>query len=309
MKRRNFIATTAQASAYTLLLSQLISCKSSKKAMTLNIPADATYDMKILRGNVGYFTEKGGTIGWMAGPDGVVVIDTQFPEQAQHLVTELQRLNMEKLDLLINTHHHGDHTAGNPVFGALTETIVAHTNSKKNQQKSAVDRGNEEGQVYPTETFDTNISKKVGTETVTMRYFGPAHTNGDAITHFENANVVHLGDLVFNRRFPYIDTGAGANIENWISVLDSAMKTYDKETIYMWGHAADGYDIQGGTEEIKAFQNYLSKLLMFGEQSLRSGITLEELKKTTNVIPGAEEWTGKGIERSLDAVYAEIARE
>ena len=125
----------------------------------------------------------------------------------------------------------------------------------------------------------------------------------------QNANVAHLGDLVFNRRFPYIDTGAGANISNWVNVLDDVLNTYDNETIFMWGHARDGFDIKGGKEDIKAFQNYLEKLLDFGEKSIKAGKSLEELMENTTVIPGAEEWQGKGIERSLKAVYAEIGKE
>jgi len=263
----------------------------------------------MLRGGVGYFTERGGTIGWMATKDGIVVVDTQFPDQSNHLLAEIDKLDLGNIDLLINTHHHGDHTAGNPVFKDRTDMILAHSNSRKNQEASAKKRGTVDKQVYPTDTFRTSLSKKIGTETVTLDYHGAAHTDGDALIHFENANVVHLGDLVFNRRFPYIDIGAGANIENWIKVLDKATTNYDDETIYMWGHARDGYDITGGKEEIKAFQNYLEKLLIFGEKSLRASIPLEEIKKTTQTIPGAEEWTGKGIERSLDAVYAEIGRE
>ena len=306
MKRRNFLTTTAHATAYTFLFSQLYACKTKAKFIT---PIGQDYNMQMLRGGVGYFTERGGTIGWMANKDGIVVVDTQFPDQSNHLLTEIDKLDLGNIDLLINTHHHGDHTAGNPVFKDRTDMILAHSNSRKNQQASAEKRGTEDKQVYPTDTFRTSMSKKVGSETITLDYHGAAHTDGDALVHFENANVVHLGDLVFNRRFPYIDMGAGANIENWIAVLDKAMANYDDKTIYMWGHARDGYDVTGGKEEIKAFQNYLDKLLIFGEKSLRASIPLEELKKTTQFIPGAEEWKGKGIERSLDAVYAEIGRE
>ncbi|MFT4535317.1 MAG: cyclase [Saprospiraceae bacterium] len=306
MKRRNFLTTTAQATAYTFLFSQLYACKTKSKFIA---PVGKDYNMQILRGGVGYFTERGGTIGWMATKDGIVVVDTQFPDQANHLLAEIDKLDLGNIDLLINTHHHGDHTAGNPVFKDRTDMILAHSNSRKNQEASAIKRGTEDQQVYPTDTFQTSLSKKVGSETITLNYHGAGHTDGDALVHFENANVVHLGDLLFNRRFPYIDMSAGANIENWIKVLDKAKNNYDDKTIYMWGHAGEGYDITGGKEEIKAFQNYLEKLLEFGEKSLRASVPLEKLKETTTVIPGAEEWTGKGIERSLDAVYAELARE
>jgi glyoxylase-like metal-dependent hydrolase (beta-lactamase superfamily II) len=307
--RRKFLKTTSQLAAYSFLFGQLYACKGSKIPAKIELPADSPYNMEFLRGGVGFFTERGGTIGWMASKDGMVVIDTQFPEQSQHLVDELMKLKKGKIDLLINTHHHGDHTAGNKVYAELTDTILAHSNSKENQMNVARKSGKEADQVYPTDIFETSIQKRVGNEVIDLKYFGAAHTNGDAITHFQNANIVHLGDLVFNRRFPYIDMSAGASITNWIEVLEKTINTYDNETIFMWGHAGEGFDIKGDKSEIRAFQNYLEKLLEFGEKSLRSGIPLEELKKTVTVIPGAEEWKGDGISRSLDAVYAEIGRE
>lgn len=307
--RRSFIKTTGKVAAYSFLFGQLYACKGSKIPSSIALPEGSAYNMEFLRGGVGFFTERGGTIGWMASKDGMVVVDTQFPEQSQHLVDELMKLKKGKIDLLINTHHHGDHTAGNSVYTELTDTILAHKNSFKNQEAAARRRGNEADQVYPNHTFETQFQQKVGKEIIDLQYFGAAHTSGDSVTHFQNANVAHIGDLVFNRRFPYIDTRAGANIENWINVLDSIKKTYDNNTIFMWGHARDGFDIKGDKEDLSAFQNYLEKLLEFGTASLKKGIPLDELKKTTTVIPGAEEWQGKGIERSLDAVYAEVGRE
>ena len=115
-----------------------------------------------------------------------------------------------------------------------------------------------------------------------------------------------MGDLVFNRRFPYIDKSAGADIANWINVLDKSTSIFDDECIYIYGHCGEGYDVIGGKEEIKAFKNYLEKLLEFGNKSIAEGKTLEELKESTKIIPGAEEWQGGEIERSLDAVYAEL---
>ena len=307
--RRTFLKTSAQLAAYSFLFGQLYACKGAKIPSEIVLPSKASYDMQFLRGGVGFFTERGGTIGWMASKDGLVVVDTQFPEQSEHLVDELMKLKKGKIDVLINTHHHGDHTAGNKVYAELTDMILAHNNSRINQMASAKKRGTEADQVYPTDVFRTGFQHKVGKETIDLKYFGAAHTNGDAIIHFQNANVVHMGDLIFNRRFPYIDKGAGANIANWINVLDQTMTTYDDETIFIWGHAGEGYDIKGGKDDIRAFQNYLEKLLEFGEKSVKAGISLEELKKTTSIIPGAEEWKGKGISRSLDAVYAEIAKE
>ena len=93
-------------------------------------------EFKLLRNNVGYFTERGGTIGWMSTKDGIVVVDTQFPENAQNCINMLKEESSSPIKLLINTHHHGDHSSGNIAFKGLAEKVVAHTNSKANQKFS-----------------------------------------------------------------------------------------------------------------------------------------------------------------------------
>ncbi|MFM2395173.1 MAG: hypothetical protein RLZZ546_3156, partial [Bacteroidota bacterium] len=169
-------------------------------------------------------------------------------------------------------------------------------------------KGNLDQVLLPNITFDNTYKTKVGSEDIVCYYYGEAHTDGDSIVHFQDSNVAHIGDLVFNRRFPYIDKGANASIKNWIVVLDHILNQFDNGTKMICGHAGQGYDVVIGKEEVKAFQNYLSKLLIFGEKSIKEGKTLAQLISETKVIPGAEEWKGDGIQRSLEAVYAEIAK-
>ena len=104
-----------------------------------------------------------------------------------------------------------------------------------------------DGTPLPKTTFTGNWSTNLhdGKESISLTHFGPAHTGGDAVVHFENANVAHLGDLLFNRRFPYIDPGAGGDIQNWPSVLKSIRQRYDRNTIYVFGHAAEDYPVFG----------------------------------------------------------------
>ncbi|MCK5701018.1 MAG: MBL fold metallo-hydrolase [Cyclobacteriaceae bacterium] len=266
------------------------------------------YTMKPLRNNVGFFTERGGTIGWMISKNGIVVVDTQFPEQSKHLIDAIKKQSDRKIDLLINTHHHGDHSSGNIAFKGIVEIILAHENSKKNQMRVAKERGNEAGQLYPDTTFSKEWSNQVGEETITLKYFGPAHTDGDAIIHFENANIVHMGDLIFNRRFPFIDKSAGASIKNWIQVLESAQKTYDTDTIFIFGHSGEGYDIVGNMDDIKAKQNFLSRLLEIVNSEIQAGKSQEAILKIKS-IKGAEEWSGNGIGRCLSIAYQELNSE
>ena len=211
------------------------------------------------------------------------------------------------MDMLINTHHHGDHTGGNIAFKGLVKKVVAHENSKANQMRVAKARDQEIGQLYPDKTFTTEWSERVGKEIITAKYFGPAHTDGDAIIHFENANVAHMGDLMFNRRFPFIDRSAGASIKGWIRVLKKARKTYDKDTLFIFGHAGEGHEITGTHADLKAFENYLKRLLQYTKKQIKAGKTLDEIKAAgITTIPEAEEWTGRGIERSLQSAFEEL---
>ena len=295
--RRNFIQKSI------LTVSGLSMAQGSLLA---NIFVDGLpYKMTPLRSNVGYFTERGGTIGWMISNNGIVVVDTQFPDQSKHLIEAIKKQSDREIDLLINTHHHGDHSGGNIAFKGMTKVLLAHENSKKNQMRVAQANGKEDTQLYPDTTFTSEWSQQIDEEMITLRYFGPAHTDGDSITHFENANVVHMGDLIFNRRFPYIDKSAGASIENWIQVLERTQKIFDTDTIFIFGHAGDGFDVIGNLGDIKAKQNYLSKLLDTVSTEIQAGRSEEEIMKIQS-IKGADEWKGNGIERNLSAAYQEL---
>lgn len=263
-------------------------------------------NMHLIRNNVGYFTESGGTIGWYIGKAGIVVVDTQFPAQAGHFIEQVREKSDRRIDLLLNTHHHGDHTGGNIAFKGMVEKVVAHANSRTNQEQAAIARKTEAQQLYPDTTYETRWSQKVDEETITAHYFGPAHTNGDSVFHFEQANIAHVGDLMFNRRFPYIDKTAGASIENWIDVLQQIRKTFDQDTRFVFGHAAEQYAVTGGKEDLAAMQNYLNKLLAYVKKAIKDGIDEKSLIEKTKLIPGAEEWTGQGVERSISAAYIEL---
>ena len=297
MRRRHFIRNSSLALAGLAFL--------SNKTLA-QLLADPTWKIKMLTDTIGVFTEKGGTIVFMIGKEGLTVVDAQFPEQSQHLIDELKKRSQLPFELLINTHHHGDHTAGNISFKGLVKNVLAHENSKANQERVAKEKKNEDQQLYPNQTYADTWCQSLGKEEICMHYFGAAHTNGDSFVHFKKANIVHTGDLVFNRRHPFVDRSAGANIKSWIKVLDKAATTFNNKTIFVCGHAADGYDIVVTKGDIAAFSNYLSKTLIFVDAQIKAGKTKEEILKATE-IPGAPEWKGDGIERPLTAAFEELS--
>jgi cyclase len=296
MHRRSFIRNTGLLSASALLL---------QKNALANMLNTFDYNIKMLRNDVGIFTERGGTIGFLLSKDGIVVIDAQFPDTAQHLIDDLKKRSSNPFRYLLNTHHHGDHTSGNIAFKGVVEHVVAHENSLINQ-KSVAEKGNNlDKQLLPDMTFKDDWKLKIGDETIKADYYGAGHTNGDAVYHFEKANIFHAGDLMFNKRHPYVDRTAGANMTQWIKDLDKVTKKANKDSIIIFGHSLNPGEETGTLEDVKKFQDYLGKVLTFAEQEIKKGVPKEEFVKNTS-IPGVTEWTGQGIERPLTAAYEEL---
>jgi cyclase len=297
MQRRNFLFNTAiSAGALTLF---------SKSSMA-SLLTDPAYQFKPLRSNMGIFTENGGTIAWLSNKEGIVVVDAEFPEPANHVIAELKKQSDKPFEWLINTHHHGDHTGGNISFKGLVKNVAAHQNSLINQKTVAVANKTEDKQLYPDITFTDEWKIKVGDENIHAYYWGPGHTNGDAMIHFENANIVHTGDLVFNRRYPFIDRTAGASVKNWPITLERAQKQFDKNTLFVFGHAFDPQKVTGTMDDLKAMQNYMEKLAAFVSGEIKAGKTKDDVLKATS-IPGVTDWQGDGIQRSLSAAYDELS--
>ena len=296
MHRRNFIRNTGLLTGAGLLF--------QKQAMA-GIFNRYDFNLKMLRNNVGIFTERGGTIGFLLSKEGIVVIDAQFPDTAVHLIEELKKQNANPFRYLLNTHHHGDHTAGNIAFKGIAEHVVAHENSLTNQKTVAEKNNSLDKQLFPDITFKEEWKLKIGDEKIKADYFGAGHTNGDAVYRFENANIVHVGDLMFNKRHPFVDRSAGANISHWIKDLDAIIKKSNKDSIVIFGHSLNPGEETGNTEDLKKFQDYLGKVLSYAEQEVKKGVSKEEFIKNTS-IPGNTEWTGQGIDRPLTAAWEEV---
>lgn len=297
MHRRYFLRHTGLMVGATLLLQQ--------KALASFFGPKA-FNIKMLRNNVGIFTERGGTIGFLLSKDGILVIDSQFPDTSGHFIEEIKKQQASPFRFLLNTHHHGDHSSGNIAFKGIVEHVVAHQNSLVNQKATAEKQNTVDKQLFPDKTFDKSLELKMGDEKIDAYYFGPGHTNGDAVYHFKGPNIMHLGDLLFNKRHPFVDRSAGANMRNWISVLEQVQKKGNKDTLYIFGHSLNPGEETGSAENLKKFQDYLDKVLRFAEAEIKKGVSKEEFIKNTS-IPGVTEWNGQGIERPLTAAYEELA--
>jgi len=290
MKRREFLLKSAlMGAAATLPFHKLL-------ALGQNSP------FTTLRRNVGTFVGRGGTIGWLVNDDGIVVVDSQFPESAQNCISGLEEMKEVAFDMLINTHHHGDHTAGNPAFEGKVSRIIAH-NNVPDLQKAAAERSGQEAvdaQVYPDITYQTSWSETVGDETIHLKHYGPAHTGGDTVVYFEKANVAHMGDLMFNRAHPFIDRGSGALISNWITTLETVSDELPNDTIYIFGHGNTDYGITGSKDDLLVKRDFLTALIDYTQNGIEAGMSKEDLADI-ETLDGFEEFKAPGWRLPLSA--------
>jgi cyclase len=321
--RRSFLGTTTAVLAagtlgrYTWPAFNLAAQQPAPPAQQPQQPITPVFEK--IRGNTGYWTARGGTIGWLINADGVIAVDSQFPDTAALCVEQLLKTS-GKADIatLINTHHHGDHTGGNGVFRPKTKRIVGHVNVPKYMTatwKQAMDRRAQQTPppttpapaepVVPDTTVTDRWSITHGGETVTTRHYGPAHTGGDIVIVFEKANVAHMGDLMFNRMHPVIDRPNGASIANWIVMLGKVANDLASDTVYIFGHAGTGSPVTGSRADLAHHANYLTALLEYVRGQVKAGKSRDEVLALREVIKGFDDY-GPLTARPLPAAYDEV---
>jgi len=276
-------------------------------------PAPPQTAFTAIRESIGYFTGQGGTIGYHISKDGVVVVDAQMAATAKICLDGiLERDGGRTIDVLVNTHHHADHTGGNPVFKPSVKKILAHENVPELQRAAAARAAAARPDapqpeiVVATATFGNTWREQIGSDTLALKHYGAAHTKGDAVVTFEKANVVHMGDLVFNRRHPVIDRPGGASIAGWIKVLDKAAKVHAKDTIFIFGHANPKFAVTGTLADLAYQRDYLSALLEFVRGQMK------EIKLRDDIVAIAEPLKnfpdhGPLTKSVLGAAYDELA--
>ncbi|RUM28613.1 MAG: MBL fold metallo-hydrolase [Alteromonas sp.] len=232
--------------------------------------ADVEVKATAIKGSVHMLTGAGGNVGVSAGEDGILIIDDQFAPLAEKIAAQLGELGSDKPKYVINTHYHGDHTGSNAFFHSHKgATILAHENVR-------VRLANDEKikpEALPTITYEDGIKIYFNGETLHVMHLAVGHTDGDSVVWFEQPNVMHTGDLFFNGRFPYIDQGAGGNVEGYMDSVKQLLAKIDDETVIIPGHG----DISN-KQEYSAFLAMISETFSYVKALKQNGKTLDEIK-------------------------------
>ena len=137
----------------------------------------------------------------------------------------------------------------------------------------------------PVMTFDNTTTFHLNGHTINAFHVPNAHTDGDVIVHFKEANVMHMGDLYFNSHYPNIDLESGGTVQAWPDTLQRVLEE-------PFSHVIPGHGALSDRDGIRAFARFLTQLAAVGRDAAARGLELEE--------------TLEGAVLDADAGYEEI---
>jgi glyoxylase-like metal-dependent hydrolase (beta-lactamase superfamily II) len=184
----------------------------------------------------------GGNIALANGDDAVFIVDDQFAPLTPKILAAIRAITDKPVRFMVNTHWHFDHTGGNENFGKAGTVIVAHDNVRKRmsveQFMSRLNRREPPSPkaALPAITFPDQVTFHLNGDTIHAVHVPPAHTDGDAIVHFAAANVLHMGDIFFNGRYPFVDLDSGGSFDGVINAVNAALAMVNDQTKIIPGH-------------------------------------------------------------------------
>ncbi len=186
----------------------------------------------------------GGNIAVSVGPQGVLIVDDQFPELMPRIKTAIEELGGGDVDFAINTHWHFDHAAGNVTLGAEGTWLVSQLKSREMMLDNhlidlvalAYEQEASPPEALPVITYDERMQFFFNGERIDLVHFGPAHTTGDTAVIFRSHNAVHMGDVYNNSGYPFIDAGNGGSLDGIIEFCKAVLAELDEDTVVIPGH-------------------------------------------------------------------------
>ena len=278
---------------------------------TAQSQSGVTVKTEHVRGNIYALFARGGNIGVSVGDDGVYLIDDQYAPITPLIMAAIADISDQPVRYLINTHFHGDHTGGNENLGKMGTLIVAHDNVRARLTVRSLDHSGgwtDAGAAYglPVITFNDQLSFHLNGDEARAIHVANAHTDGDSFIHFKGANVIHMGDIMFNGLFPYIDVDAGGNVDGVLRGYDQVLALANDQTLFIPGHGpmAGRDDVLANRAMIQTVRDRVAALIADGK-------SLEEVLSAEPAAEYGEAYTWGFInaEKFVTAVYRSLAGE
>ena len=253
--------------------------------------------------NLYMLTGAGGNMALFAGDDGAFMVDDQYAPLSEKILAAVSTLTDKPVRFVINTHWHGDHTGGNENMGKAGALIVAHENVRKRMSTEQFTKlwnrttPPSPAGALPVITFTDATTFHWNGDEVRVQHVGPAHTDGDSIIIFKNANVIHMGDTFFNGSYPYVDVSAGGSIDGVIANAARVLEMADDKTQIIPGHGplTDKKGLQAYHDLLVRLRNKIKTLVDAGnskEQVIAAKPTKEFDEHYGQGFMKPDVWTG-----------------
>jgi glyoxylase-like metal-dependent hydrolase (beta-lactamase superfamily II) len=303
ISRRRFLVSTSMATTVALLAPRHLFAQDEGLVQTARkTAAAATITVQQLRGKISVLMGAGGNIAVLPGRDGKVLIDAGYAGARPKITAALTSVSSDPIKHLINTHWHFDHTDGNEWLHAAGAAILAHTNTKKRLSTTTRVEGwnftfpPAPAEAIPADVFDEERTLKLNGTSIALKYYGPAHTDGDISVYFTDADVFHVGDTFWNGYYPFIDYSTGGSIDGMIRATEANLAKATDKMIVIPGHGA-----VGDKSQLAFYRDLLVSTREKVATLKKQGKSLDEIVATKPTGPTDAKW-GNGFRKPKDFI-------
>jgi glyoxylase-like metal-dependent hydrolase (beta-lactamase superfamily II) len=265
----------------------------------------------------GHQDAAGGRIGVLAGPDGIFMVDAQYAQVTDRVVAAIRRISSEPIRFLVNTHLHGDHTAGNANFVKMGALLFAREELREEMARPPAPPANgnpapaRDPARLPVVTYGMGdpVKLRLNGEIIDLIPVRAAHTGGDTMIRFENADVIMIGDFYRNYGYPFIDTSNGGSLKGALEALDATMKLAGPNTRLIPGHGTiiNRADIVPYRDMILGVQARVQQMIAQGkteQEVLAAKVTAPyDAKVPGGLLPAG---AGTSADRFVSMVYSQL---
>ena len=255
---------------------------------------------------------RGGTIGVLVGPQGTFMVDTQFAPLTDRIVAAIKQISPNPIRFVVNTHVHGDHTGGNANLGKMGATIIARDELRNRLMNPSPGANGQPGTpapeaALPVITFENKITFHLNGETVDLIPIRKAHTDGDTILYFHNADVIMTGDFYRSIGYPNIDRVNGGSLDGMIAGLAQVIALAGPNTKIIPGHGpiVDRNAVMAQRDMIMGVREQVAKLVQEGktaDEVIAAHPTADYDAKVPPAAPNGD----RMADRFVGQLYAEL---
>jgi cyclase len=251
---------------------------------------------------------QGGTIGILVGPDGILMVDSQFAPLSQKIMAAIHQVSNEPVRFLIDTHVHADHTGGNENFAKMGAIIFARQELRERLihpapgANGAIPPG-APAAALPVVTYDAPVTFHMDGEDARLMPIPRAHTDGDTLVYFPNDDIIMCGDFFRSIQYPNIDRANGGSLNGMLDGLGRLIGMAGPNTKIVPGHGpmVGRAEVMAQRDMILAVRDRIAQMVAQGktqDEVLAAHPTADYDAK----VPNSKETT----ERFVTQVYAEL---